>query len=295
MQILTLVEATGSFSAAAERVNLTASAVSKRMADLEYQLGLPLVRRTPQGVELTQCGYAVVRSTGDIFDRLSALTEDLTAYRDGSSGAVRVVSNISSLLLGLGETISAFATAHPNVHVRVEEVTSAEAVEMILDGRADVGLCAEPVETPGLTSRVFSRTPLVLLVPDTHPLADRDYVTDEDIWLWPHIGRKRGSALAALPTLPSKTASAPIFETSVTSFDSVFQLVHDGAGVAVLPKAALVRRSMTQLVAIPIREHWAELTLIRVSDATRIPEPVVARFLDWLTKAGKAERASGIP
>src|ERR671930_640056 len=77
LRVLSAVAARGSFSAAAEALTLTQSAVSQHVAALEREVGLPLVERGTRPVELTEAGHALVRHATGIFARLDGAEQEL--------------------------------------------------------------------------------------------------------------------------------------------------------------------------------------------------------------------------
>jgi DNA-binding transcriptional LysR family regulator len=297
LQLLASVVETRSFARTAALVHLTPSAVSKRIAELEAQLGVRLVVRSPQGVEPTAEGRVVASCAADLLDRVSAMSERLAEAARGDLGLVTVASNITALLSGLAGDLMAFRTAHPGVSIRIREGISTEVVEEVEAGRADVGVGSDLVATRGLTAIPWRETRLVVAVAEGHPLAGRSSVAFEETRAYRHVGRLPGSALSLMPGV-AQVAEEGV-EAEVRSFDAVIELVRAGAGIGVLPGASLDRRPAAGVLGIPLSDGWARFRLVLVHDANRPDRAAALRLLNWLRRrpsdAGGAGRRSEGP
>src|SRR5919106_1920438 len=117
LKVLREVAARGSFSAAAEELNFTQSAVSQQIAALEREAGTTLVERNARGVRLTEAGEAVVRHTEAIMARLAEAGAELEAIAGLRGGRLRMASfeSAGSTLMPLA--IAAFRQRHPAVEL----------------------------------------------------------------------------------------------------------------------------------------------------------------------------------
>src|SRR5690554_4199262 len=108
MQLLVVISDSGSFAKAAQLMNMTPSAVSKRIQELETRMNARLAVRTPEGVRLTPAGDAVVACAQDLLDRVSRMSLEVSESMKGETGEVRVVANTAAILLGLNEDLRRF-------------------------------------------------------------------------------------------------------------------------------------------------------------------------------------------
>src|SRR6185312_8138212 len=92
LRVLSEVAAQGSFSAAAQGLALTQSAVSQHVAALEREIGLPLVERSTRPVQLTEAGYALSRHATGIFARLDGAEQELAEIAGRRHGRLRLGS-----------------------------------------------------------------------------------------------------------------------------------------------------------------------------------------------------------
>ncbi|WP_158213339.1 LysR family transcriptional regulator [Pigmentiphaga sp. NML080357] len=283
LQLLRRVDETGSVARAAESVHLTASAASKRILELESQLGIALLVRRPEGARLTAAGRAVAQRTERVLDELRALQGDLAGFSAGTSGTVRIASNTSGMCAGLADQLARFAADFPAIRISVTEATSAAVVEAVANGSADLGIAHASAQAGALRSMPYARTPLVLAVPSGHELAERTSVSHEETLRFPHIARAAGSALAQFsgPVEPDPTRMPPV-ATQVTSFPAVFSLVSAGLGVAVVPAAPAEWHVPANVRLVPLSDDWASFELRLVIDPGVVPSPATARLLQVL-------------
>src|SRR5690554_2246544 len=108
MQLLSVIADTGSFLKTADLMNMTPSAVSKRILELESRVNARLAIRTPEGVKLTPAGAAMVRCADDVLSRVSQLSRDIAQTMTGETGEVRVAANTTAFLLGLNAELMQF-------------------------------------------------------------------------------------------------------------------------------------------------------------------------------------------
>jgi DNA-binding transcriptional LysR family regulator len=119
---------------------LVPSAVSKRIADLEALVGVPLLSRHRRGVELTPAGRDLLRHADALRDAVDRMEAEMGAHATGRRGAIRVAANSSSISQFLPEDLAEFVMAHPDLTVHLTEMTSVEVIEAVRAGRADLGI-----------------------------------------------------------------------------------------------------------------------------------------------------------
>src|ERR1700754_3411579 len=113
MRVLREVAQRGSFSAAAEALSFTQSAVSQQIAAREREAGTVLVQRSARGVRLTEAGEAVVRHTHAILARLAEPAAELEAIAGLSGGRLRMAAFDSAGATLMPLAIAAFRERHP--------------------------------------------------------------------------------------------------------------------------------------------------------------------------------------
>src|SRR5918995_7205087 len=176
MRVLREVAVRGSFSAAAEALSFTQSAVSQQIAALEREAGTTLVQRSARGVRLTEAGEAVVRHAEAIMARLAEAEAELEAIAGLRGGRLRMAAfeSAGSTLMPLA--IAAFRQQHPAVELSMSMSEPEDCVPLLRSGDLDLGIVFESAVNhadDGIERVHLLEDPMYLVLPRDHPLANR--------------------------------------------------------------------------------------------------------------------------
>ncbi|MEX2196911.1 MAG: LysR substrate-binding domain-containing protein [Thermoleophilaceae bacterium] len=138
MKVLREVAAQGSFSAAAEALSFTQSAVSQQVAALERETGAKLVERGPRGIRLTDAGEAIVRHTDAVLARLNDAEEELQAIAGLRGGRLRLAGFQSAGATLVPRAVAIFHERHPEVELSMTEAEPENAVPLLKTGDVDI-------------------------------------------------------------------------------------------------------------------------------------------------------------
>jgi DNA-binding transcriptional LysR family regulator len=263
LQIFIAVVELESITRAAERHNIAASAVSKRVADLEEALAVPLLTRLPRGVEPTAAGAALLVHAKAILNSVERLVGELGDYAGGAKGLVRLLVNKSAIVQFLPEDLRSFANRYPDIRIDLEEENSATILKGVADGSADLGVFTVGAGFPDdLQTFPYRRDRLVVLVPREHVLADRPTLRFADLMRHDLIGLHAISAWNVLMTRAAEEAGGVLkIRYRVTSFDAVCRMVAAGLGIALVPRGVVTTMDAQQMYAVPLDEPWSEREL----------------------------------
>lgn len=263
LELFVAVAEAGSIARAADRSHTVASAVSKRISDLEENFGTPLIVRGAKGVELTTAGHALLTRARVLLHQAAGLEDEIRRHASGARGYVRVFANISAIVEFLPTELATFAAAHPEIHVHLEEHVSSAIAAAVADGSADFGIVSELPMISGLVSEPFRTDDLIVVLQPSHPLAQRPSISFAELLSYPFVGLHAGSSLQLLLTRAAQESGAtPNWRIHVTSFDAACAMVAAGLGVSVVPRAASTPyvRSLA-LTALPLTDAWASRQL----------------------------------
>jgi DNA-binding transcriptional LysR family regulator len=184
MRVLREVAVRGSFSAAADALSFTQSAVSQQIAALEREAGTTLVQRSARGVRLTDAGEAVVRHTEAIMARLAEAEAELEAIAGLRGGRLRMAAfeSAGSTLMPLA--IAAFRQQHPAVELSMSMSEPEDCVPLLRSGELDLGIVFESAvkqADDGIERVHLIEDPMYLVLPRDHPLANRRRVRLADL------------------------------------------------------------------------------------------------------------------
>lgn len=244
----------GSFTAAAESLGYTQSAVSRQVAAMEAAAGAPLFRRGARGVELTDEGGVIVRHAVAALDQLAAARRELGGMREPAAGTLRVGAFPTAVAALLPRAIAAFAVPHPSVRVSLREGVTASQLRRLESGASDLAVVGNlPSDLPGAGVFNFEPLlddPLLLAVGRAHPLARRPSVALDGLrderWI-AASGNPRDTFLGAWATVDWQ----PRVELVAQEWTAKLGLVAAGLGVTIVPGlAATAVREDVALVRI---------------------------------------------
>lgn len=287
LQLFVAVCELGSIGRAAEREFIAASAISKRLADLETTLGTPLLYRHTRGVDLTPAGESLLHHARSVLYSLEKMQGELSEYVDGVRGHVRVHASISAIVQFLPEDLGAFIRQHEQVKIDLEEHLSTEVVRAVQEGAADLGVCNVAVGTGELQTLPYRQDQLVLIVPQGHALASAGAIDFVQTLDWDHVGLHATSSIYLAMRQAAADAGRSIrLRIHVTGLDAMCRMIHNGLGVGVMPRRAFeLMHGVGALACVPLKNDWARRRIALVArDFSTLP--VTARLLvDHLTAA----------
>ena len=247
LKVLSEVVSKGSFSAAAESLSYTQSAVSQAIARLESETGATLVVRDRRGVRPTPAGATLVTHAEEIFGRVEAAEADLAAVLGVRSGRLRVASFPSAGATLMPLAVAAFRASYPGISLTLAEGEPEEMAPRLKAGEFDLALLFEfsgVRERPGtgLRSTKLLDDPMHVALPAEHPLARKRALRLVDLrnedWV-------QTSASSPCARHVVRSCLAAGFEPNATfesdDYETVQGLVAAGVGVALIPRLALTR------------------------------------------------------
>jgi DNA-binding transcriptional LysR family regulator len=282
------VAETGSIARAAERCHTVASAVSKRLSDLEDSFGTPLLVRGTKGVELTAAGHTFLARARSVLHQAEQIDEEMRRHASGARGHVRVFANISAIVEFLPAALASFLAKYPDIHIHLEEHVSAAIAAGVADNLADFGILSEVTAVADLTMTPFRTDELVVVLQPDHVLAEKPGLSFSEIVQLPLVGLHANSSLHHLLARAAADEGRPLnFRIRVTSFDAVCAMVAAGLGISVIPKAAATAYAVQlRLNTIPLTEPWARRQLLICTRSDQVLPGAARRLLDHLLGGG---------
>jgi DNA-binding transcriptional LysR family regulator len=309
LRVLCAVARLRSFSAAAEELNYTQSAISQQIAALEREVGVALLERRARAVMPTVAGEALIAHAEGILARLAAAQEELQAIAGLRGGSLRLASFASAGGTLLPEAIARFRARYPAVELALVEGEPEQIAPRLAAGEIDLALLFAFAEGPRARTAQQSRLrrihllsdPMYLALPREHPLAERPTLRLGDLSEESWIQTSRASACAGYVVRACHRAG---FEPRV-SFESddyltVQGLVAAGVGVALIPRLALANQRRDIVVRSlaprnPLREVFAATPLEgRAAPAAPAMLQLLATVAsEYSTQSGAGAKAPG--
>jgi DNA-binding transcriptional LysR family regulator len=254
---------------AAQREFIASSAVSRRIAEIETLIGLPVIQRQSRGITVTPVGETVLRYALAILANIEQMSAELSRFSSGVKGHVRVVANLSSIVQFLPEDVAAFGRAFPDVSIELEEENSADVLRIVDEHGADFGICNPVAGSEAFEQIPYRQDRLAVLVPGAHRLA-RAARTGFDVLLNDSfVGLRSESALTRLLAQQAAAAGRQLdVRIRVSSLDALCRMVHAGLGIAVVPEqVGLLYVNTLDVRLLSLSDAWAERHLIIVFKA----------------------------
>lgn len=241
MKVLREVAIRGSFSAAADALSFTQSAVSQQIAALEREAGSVLVERSARGVRLTEAGEAVVRHAEVILTRLAEAEAELEAIAGLRGGRLRMAAFESAGASIMPLAIAQFREHHPAVELSLALEEADDAIARLRSGDLDLALAEGAIDRPAVPEGVelvhLLDDPMYLALPKDHPLAGKPRLKLSDLADDAWIQGQAGSTCAC-NRLALRACQAAGFEPRVafesSDWTAVQGLVAAGVGVALI-------------------------------------------------------------
>lgn len=250
---------------AAAREHIAASAVSKRISELETALKTELLDRSNKGIRPTAAGVALLSLARGVLHDLDEIQAQMRGYSSGTRGHVRVFATISAITRYLPEQLSAFLELHPLVQVHVEEKTTTAAIaQAVAEYAADIGIFTDLPHAHALEYFPYHGDELVLLVRKEHPLARKAAVSFAEIAQFDFVGMNAGGGInTQMSDAASRLGTSLRVRARVSSHHALCLMVKAGLGIGVLPKHSVQPYLRTlPIKAIPLSEPWAKRKLV---------------------------------
>ncbi len=254
----------GSIAGAAEREALAPSGISKRVADIEAEVGTPLLMRRPRGVTPTAAGEVLLRHARRILPSLDRLDAELREHASGQLGHVKVLANHASIAEFLPSELSSFIRAHRGVRVDLAERPSDDVARGVEGGEAEIGICRDFVPLKALQTYPYHSDNFALVVHEHHPLAQRESVEFIETLEHDQVGVALNSPLyPVMQRLAASHGREVRFTLLVSTFDAAFRFIEAGVAVGVFPAEAAERyRDFYHLRIVKLSDAWARRRMV---------------------------------
>jgi DNA-binding transcriptional LysR family regulator len=261
-----------SFSGAARELRISQPAISKHIADIERQFGLPLVERRRRGVALTAAGSFLANHVLRAEAILAQAALGVPEFREPGSGSLTIVASGTTGTYLLPEIIATFQQAHPGVRVSLELGTSVRAVEALRSHRAELGFVGGSAGAPEIEAEPLVEDEIVVV--GAPGLAERRLSRQElEALTW--ISREEGSATRAVSDAAlTHLGIVPERRLELPSWEAIKFAVKRGYGIAACSRFAVEEELRAGSLAVIPVARWNVrkiMSVIRVRDAALTP------------------------
>jgi DNA-binding transcriptional LysR family regulator len=296
LRVLREVATHGSFSAAAEALSYTQSAVSQQIAALEREAGARLVERSARGVTLTDAGRALVAHADVILARLADAEEELQAIAGLRGGRLRLAAFASACAALMPQVVARFRERHPGVELSLCPADPGDALRLLRGGESDIALSIETSFSTrpesGLDTLALLDDPMYIMLPRDHPMADRARLKLTDLADEPWMIGTSGTCPDTSIFLNACQAVgfAPNIAFNMDDYTAIQGFVAAGMGVSFVPDLALVAvRDDVVVRSLGARPPMRQIVAVTLADSFR--SPAKQAMLDVLVEVATEFRA----
>jgi DNA-binding transcriptional LysR family regulator len=284
----------GSFSLAADALEISQPAVSAQIRSLEERLGHRLLDRSGRRVRTTEAGDVLNRFAEQVLALEDQLTRDLQELGSTVAGPLVIGSSTGPGELVLPHVVGRFAAAYPDVRVSLQVMDTHSVCELVLDGKLELGFVGAVGRQRGLAFEPLIRDELVVIVPPDHELAGRTSIELEELAKIPMLMQQKGSGVRSVLEDAMRTAGLRRRDLPVRMElglqQSVKAAVLDGIGITVVSRLAVQREvEEGSLVALELLGPGIARDFQVVTREGRTLGRVSAAFLEF----ARAELAVG--
>ena len=250
LEIFSLVAELHGFTAAANRLGISQSAVSHALKSLELELGVELLRRHQSQVELSDIGQQLLLRARAMLGLANTLRQEAADARGMKRGTLRIGSfgPTSSIKL-LPLILQQYRAAHPGIEVHIDEGPDRQVLQWLEERRIDIGFVVLPEERFDTVALIEDQ--MVALLPAAHPLAVHDSLSLKDLCDFPFVLTEAGSSELVL-RLFTVARLAPNIRYRCSQLISTLDVVARGDGVTVVAEGSLPNQIDRRCVKKPL-------------------------------------------
>ncbi|WP_018150859.1 LysR family transcriptional regulator [Leeia oryzae] len=282
LQIFVTVVHEGSFTAAADRLNLTPSGISRSISRLEKQLGVRLITRTTRRLDLTEEGQWFLQRANDILNRLTETTLTLQSTARQPSGLVRINAATPVLNHLITPILPVFRQRYPDIRL---ELVGEEAIIDLIEERADVAIRVGPLEDSTLNARLLFENRLRLVASPDYLKRCGTPVMVEDLQQHQLLGFTKPASLNIWPLAHQGNAGYTVTpDIASSNGETIRFMALSGSGIACLSDFLVredVRQGRLVDVLADIRLPWMQ-PVWAVFYRQGFLAPRISHFIDFL-------------
>ncbi|WP_343559911.1 LysR substrate-binding domain-containing protein [Kiloniella sp. b19] len=279
------VASEGSYTRAADVMNVTQPTLSTQVASLEAHYDVKLFQRQGRGIALTQIGKRLLNVTQRFFAVENEARQILQTSRGLMSGELRVYADAPYLVVPL---LATFNSLYPGIQFSLSFGNSTQILQSLFDRRCDVVVMPDIPSERRLHSIALKREEVVAFVAVDHPLASRDNITLEELARHRIILREEGSTTRKLLEEALDAREIHLSDSlTVGTREAVREVVASGLGIGVIFVDEI--GSDTRLKPLPISNATPETTEYVACLAEQKDAPLIKAFFELLQAAATGE------
>lgn len=275
----------GSFRKAASTLHITQTALTRRLQNLEANLGVKLVERTTRSVALTSVGSDFLPRSHRLLAELETTLVEMRESGKAQRGDIAIACIQSVAENYLPRIIHAYSARYPDNRIKVLGYLSTGVTEAVLRREAELGIKVASTHDPELVSAPLLQDRFVLICREDHPLANRKRLSWKQLescpLIFPHVSNT-GRTQLDLALGAAKIALQLKFE--VQSFSMALGMVAEGVAAAVVPQVAIRRDAYPNIRVVNLTAPVVSRGLVLLSRRNAHLSPAAQALYEMIRK-----------
>ncbi|EOQ65477.1 hypothetical protein F935_00055 [Acinetobacter calcoaceticus ANC 3811] len=280
LEIFALIAELKSFTATAEKLGISQSAVSHALKSLEQQWGINLISRSQSDIELTTTGQQLLTHVKELLSISDTLEKEVAAIHGLNEGTLRIGSfGASSSIYLLPEILETFRQRYPKIEIYIDEGEDKEVAQWLLERRIEVGFLIMPDERFDTFPLIEDR--FVALIPSQYPLAQQLYIDPAQLENCPFIMTMAGSRYQVELILKNFNVK-PDIKFYVSQILSIVSMVHNQLGVSIVSDMVITKELLSlypNVVKRPFKPNLKRSIGLAVKNKKHM-SPAVKAFIE---------------
>jgi LysR family transcriptional regulator, low CO2-responsive transcriptional regulator len=262
LQILEAIAKHGSFTRAAEELDLTQPTISQQIKRLTSTIGMPLFEQLGKQVHLTAAGKEVLAASSTISERFAQLETVIDELKGLKQGRINLVASTTAKYF-VPRLLGTFHRKHPDIELNLQITNQVGVLARLAQNQDDLYFTGRPPKDLDIELRPILENPLVVIASSNHPLAKEKNIPlkklEHESFIFREVGS--GTRLVVEQFLnENRVAVKKIVELS--SNEAIKQAIAGELGISVLSQHALALEYSDGLITIldvegfPIQRHW---------------------------------------
>jgi DNA-binding transcriptional LysR family regulator len=242
-----------SFRKAAEFVNISQPAFSRRIEKLEQSLGVKLIDRNTRSMELTNVGRDFSRKARHILDNLDEALLSIEEVGGARMGQVTIACVPSAVYYFLPQVLRQYHASYPRIKIKVHDASANQVLSVVASGEADFGVNFIGDDEPGIDFQTILEERFVAACKKDHPLAKKKVATWEELKKYDFMTVSKSSGNRMLLDMAlAGTSAKPEIVYEAQHVTTLLGLVEAGMGIAAVPALAMPSKDHAVLASVPL-------------------------------------------
>ncbi len=242
-----------SFRKAAEFVNISQPAFSRRIEKLEQSLGVKLIDRNTRSMELTNVGRDFSRKARHILDNLDEALLSIEEVGGARMGQVTIACVPSAVYYFLPQVLRQYHASYPRIKIKVHDASANQVLSVVASGEADFGVNFIGDDEPGIDFQTILEERFVAACKKDHPLAKKKVATWEELKKYDFMTVSKSSGNRMLLDMAlAGTSAKPEIVYEAQHVTTLLGLVEAGMGIAAVPALAMPSKDHAVLANVPL-------------------------------------------